>query len=318
MLALRVDRPMPDPSNRLFGKSGDVRRVGIAFALSILIHAAALSVLVPRFPGRAPWPGLDHEATDVLEVGFANPVAASAAPLDASSARGARSASAPARTVPTSPRAARPSAAQGAQPGTADARETPPLLAAPTPQAPARAAYAPAPGPEWWRPTSGALAQARAAPTVGGDLSSSVAARRRERAEPAAPKAGGGHDFIVASGTPAPQSPADDARRYRGGTFAITRMAYDDAEFLFFGWKDDPGRQPTQAIEVRLGANHDMRIAVVRRMIALIREHERGDFQWQSWRLGRIVVLSARLQDSAGLEAFLLREFFEAAAIEPR
>jgi hypothetical protein len=298
----------------LLGKSGDVRRVSTAFALSILLHAAALAVLVPRVPGRAPWPGPDHEATEVLEVGFANPAAATAAPVDAPATRGAQRASAPARTVPASPRAARPSAAEGAQPGTAEARETPPLLAAPTPQAPARTAYAPAPGPEWWRPTSGALAEARAAPTVGGDLSSSVAARRREHAEPAGRNAGsGGHDRIVASGTPAPQSPAEDERRYRGGIFEITRMAHDDAEFLFFGWKNDAGRQPTQAIEVRLGANRDMRIAVVRRMIALIREHERGDFQWQSWRLGRIVVLSARPEDNVGLEDFLLREFFETA-----
>lgn len=311
---------MPDPSHRFLGESGDVRRIGTAFALSVLIHAAALAVLVPRLPGRVPWPGLAHEATEVLEVGFANRVAAPAAPVEAPAIRGAQRAPAPARTVSAAPRAARPTVAEDAQPAPADARETPLLLAAPTPQAAARTAYAPAPGPEWWRPSSGALAEARAAPAVGGDLSSSVAARRRERAELAAPTAGsGGHDRVVASSVPAPQSPVDDERRYRGGIFAITRMGYDDAEFLFFGWKNDAGRQPAQAIDVRLGANQDMRIAVVRRMIALIREHEQADFQWQSWRLGRIVLLSARPEDNVRLEDFLLREFFGAtAAVEPR
>lgn len=319
VLALRVDRPMPDPSHRFLGKSGDVRRIGPAFALSVLVHAAALAVLAPRLPGRAPWPGQAHEATKVLEVGFANRVAASAAPVDARAIRGAQRAPAPARTVPAAPRAARRTVAEDAPPVPADARETPLLLAAPIPQAADRTAYAPAPGPEWWRPTSGALAEARAAPTVGGDLSSAVTARRRERAELTAPKAGSGHDRVVASSMPAPQSPVDDERRYRGGIFAITRMGYDDAEFLFFGWNNDAHRQPAQAIDVRLGANQDMRIAVVRRMIALIREHEQADFQWQSWRLGRVVLLSARPEDNVRLEDFLLREFFGTTApVEPR
>ncbi len=48
----------------------------------------------------------------------------------------------------------------------------------------------------------------------------------------------------------------------------------------------------------------------MRRMIVIIREHESGDFLWRSQRLGRDVTLSARATDTAGLEAFLLREFF--------
>jgi hypothetical protein len=192
------------------------------------------------------------------------------------------------------------------------ARDARTLLVAPSPQAPALAPDAQARGPEWWRLTSAALAQARTAASIGGDLSSSIAARRHERAEQsnAADAGRGGSDRIV-GGTPAPQSPVDDERRERGGIFAITRMSYDDAEFVFYGWKDDPDPKPAQAIQVRIGANPDMRIAVVRRMIALIREHEHADFQWQSWRLGRIVVLSARQDDTVRLEGFLLREFFE-------
>jgi len=318
MLALRVVRPIPDSPNRFLGGSGDSRRIGTAFALSIALHAAALSVLVPRFPGRPSWPGPDDHAVESLQVGFATrdaAPAASTATVDAPAIRGAQRASAPARTVPAPSRPTRATVAEGAQPGMGHERDSPPLLVAPAPQAPAQTPYAAAPGPGWWRPNAGALAQARAAPTVGGDLSSSVAAHRRERAEQsAAAKAeGGGHDRIVASGTPAPQQPVEDERRYRGGLFAITRMAYDDAEFLFFGWQDEADRKPTQAFEVRLGANRDMRIAVVRRMIALIREREQAEFQWQSWRLGRIVVLSARPEDSVTLENFLLREFFDGA-----
>jgi hypothetical protein len=49
---------------------------------------------------------------------------------------------------------------------------------------------------------------------------------------------------------------------------------------------------------------------MVKRMIKLIREHYQGDFNWDSHRLNRVVNLSARPQDNAGLEEFMLMEFF--------
>jgi hypothetical protein len=63
-------------------------------------------------------------------------------------------------------------------------------------------------------------------------------------------------------------------------------------------------------IEVRKGDNSDIRIAVVRRMIAIIREHETENFLWESHRLGRQLTLSARARDNTELEAFMLQEFF--------
>ena len=45
-------------------------------------------------------------------------------------------------------------------------------------------------------------------------------------------------------------------------------------------------------------------------MIAIIREYEQENFEWSSQRLGRDVTLSARARDSAGLEDFLMQEFF--------
>ena len=48
----------------------------------------------------------------------------------------------------------------------------------------------------------------------------------------------------------------------------------------------------------------------MKKMIELIREEKEGDFIWESHRLGRQITLSARLQDSAELQQFLLREFF--------
>ncbi len=63
-------------------------------------------------------------------------------------------------------------------------------------------------------------------------------------------------------------------------------------------------------IEVRRGNNPTIEIAVVRRMIAIIREYVKEDFTWESQRLHRDVELSARLSDNAGLEDFMMQEFF--------
>jgi len=70
------------------------------------------------------------------------------------------------------------------------------------------------------------------------------------------------------------------------------------------------GRQTPQMIEVRKGNNPDMRIAVVRRMIVIIREHEHEDFTWEG-RRGRVVTLSARPADTAALEKYLLNDLFD-------
>jgi hypothetical protein len=87
-------------------------------------------------------------------------------------------------------------------------------------------------------------------------------------------------------------------------------MGLNDAAFIFFGWNKDIGRNSRQLIEVERGDNSDIRIAVVRKMIAIIREKETGDFVWRSKRLGQSITLSARPRDNAGLEGFLMRDLF--------
>ena len=95
-----------------------------------------------------------------------------------------------------------------------------------------------------------------------------------------------------------------------GGIFQIKTMEYSYAEFYFFGWDKDIKRNTKQVIEVRKGDNPDIQIAIVRKMIGIIREHETENFLWESHRLGRQVTLSARARDTAELEAFMLQEFF--------
>jgi hypothetical protein len=91
-----------------------------------------------------------------------------------------------------------------------------------------------------------------------GDFASYVEARRRSRGESAT---------APARSDPAPAPPLDDdiARSKRivaanlgldqtptfgkpmqtGGIFQVTRLNYNDAEFLFFGWNKEIGRQQT-------------------------------------------------------------------------
>ena len=95
-----------------------------------------------------------------------------------------------------------------------------------------------------------------------------------------------------------------------GGVFEVTRLSYDYGEFIFVGWNSDVSRRTQQLIEVRKGNASDIRLAMVRKMIEIIRRHEPEEFVWDSNRLHRSLVLSSRLRDNSGLEDFMMQEFF--------
>lgn len=161
-----------------------------------------------------------------------------------------------------------------------------------------------------------------------GDLSSYIEARRRARAQTAPAAADNASrappieddntraNRIAAANLGSDRKPTfgSDPKK-GGGIFDVRRLSYDYAEFAFFGWNKDISRNTSQLIEVRKGSHSDIRLAVVRRMIAIIREHEQDDFVWESKRLGRNIVLSARARDNSGLEDFMMREFFVDARI---
>ena len=94
------------------------------------------------------------------------------------------------------------------------------------------------------------------------------------------------------------------------GVFQILSKGHRAAQFSFNGWTGDRRNSRRDVIDVDAGLNGNIEVAIVRRMIELIRTHYKGDFNWDSHRLGRVVVLSARIEDTAGLEEFMLREFF--------
>jgi hypothetical protein len=94
------------------------------------------------------------------------------------------------------------------------------------------------------------------------------------------------------------------------GVFQILQKGHRSGQFAFRGWTNGARGDWKEVIEVDAGPQGDIELAMVRKMIELIRQHYQGNFNWESHRLGRVIVLSARQEDTAGLEAFLIREFF--------
>jgi hypothetical protein len=150
-------------------------------------------------------------------------------------------------------------------------------------------------------------------------MMAAVEARRAQRRalESGAPRA-----------PPAAPAPPEDAaarnlatlsgREGVGGVFQVLRIGTRSGEFAFNGWRPSGRNQWREVIEVDAGLHGNVQLAMIRRMIELIRTHYTGDFHWESHRLGRVVPLSARPEDNEGLEDFMMKEFFGQPVINPR
>ena len=106
---------------------------------------------------------------------------------------------------------------------------------------------------------------------------------------------------------------ANIKRNFESGTngiFEITRLESRSASFTFLGWTSSLSNARREFFEVEASNGQDVRLLMIRRMIGLIRTHYQGDFDWESHRLNRTIVKSARVEDSAELEEFLMQEFF--------
>jgi hypothetical protein len=265
-----------------------IRKVWVTLAVSLLVHTAALFLFLTHPPISGPGQQATDQESSPIQVDLAE--AKPALPPPPSSL------AEPA--PPTRPRTTPPVARV----------RPPPMVAMPRLEAPAIRTPALAPAPQI------AAAPPQARPPAQGDFLSFVEANRRARGAAESAQDNSETDFNtkIAANLPGAAHGVAAQRSIRGGgIFQIKRMSYDDAAFEFFGWNTQMGRQTPQMIEVRKGNNPDMRIAFVRRMIIIIREHEHEDFTWESGRHGRVVTLSARPADTAALEAFLLRDLFD-------
>ena len=156
-------------------------------------------------------------------------------------------------------------------------------------------------------------------PQIEEDMFARIAARQKQRADAQA----------ASQDSPAPQeSEGERAKRAglaniagangrslgddrddTGGMFTVTSNSLS-ADVKFRGWNSNFKRKWSQHIKVSLGSEPDIETAVVKTMIELIRKEKKGDFVWESQRLGRNVPMSARVEDTAVLFAFLMKEMF--------
>lgn len=140
------------------------------------------------------------------------------------------------------------------------------------------------------------------APLPGEDMAAYIARRKAERgATPSEPS----EDEIRMAKIRRNLQPEGTS-----GVFEITSRGMTTAQFSFRGWNNHGSNTHSQLINVEVGGDGDIEHAIVRRMIALIRQYYTGDFNWESQRMGRTLSLSARREDNAGLEEFLMKEFF--------
>jgi hypothetical protein len=249
------------------------RNISIAFGLSILAHLAIMAI------------PLRQQSLSSMGPVMPTPLTVHLLPAEPSPPEPPPSAPVPeARPVPQPPIVAR--------------------RLPPTPAPPKPVAMPPPPAP---------LPEPARAPAV--DMMAAINARREQRraAEAAAARQSPMGPPAMAE-DPVAATINRNLRTTPGigvsGVFEILRKGTRTAEFAFNGWRPDSQRKWREVIEVDAGAGGDIERAIVRRMIELIRTHYSGDFNWESHRLGRIVVLSARPEDNQDLEDFLVREFF--------
>ena len=280
--------------------------IWVAAFISLVLHAVVLFV-VPKVEPVKPVSVADEPGKNNLNVQLRSPSQAAAPAARAPST---------AQVTPPPPRSGLPPKPPTPPPTPPRAvpfnRPTPlPPSPKPAPQAAPRPAPAPTPAP---------------ATPPADDLASYIEQRRRARGDteqpaPPQPEPQVGapqpqeseeerRNRIIAANLGLDRAPGFGGQRGGGGIFQVTRMGYSDAEFIFFGWNKDIKRNSRQRVEVFKGDAPDIKVAMIRRMIAIIREQEKGDFTWVSHRLGREVSLSARPADQAGLEEFLMKEFF--------
>ena len=225
-------------------------------------------------------------------------------------------------SLPASPQSA-PTPPQEKPKAVEEVKPAPKLPPLPAPSPPSRSQPKPkaAEKPSKPTPTQPAKDKAitkalpKAAPDSPTDLSDYInQAKARRRAE------GFLDNDDMAANTATPQPTADEIRMANvrrnlqtpgtSGIFQILRIGPRTAEFSFRAWTTGQSNPRLQTIQVDAGPDGNVELAMIRRMIQLIREHYKEDFNWESHRLHRVVVLSAREKDSAGLEDFLMREFF--------
>lgn len=274
----------------------------VGVALSVLMHVIGLWFVIERSPLviKAPAPGEDRIIVSLAPPATEAPIQpkmrAPAAPKPEASPRPSRPDSAAKRTAPR-PKQSRKQAI---------ARNTTPAVTPKTVPIP--------PQPEVAHPDM----------SMPDDMFTQLEAKRKRRAD-----ANAEERALEADNRP---SQEDESRRANsvalaniaeslkgvsgagrdkaGGVFQIRHLGFRKAEFMFYGWSTNSRRNSMRLVTVEQGAEADIQVAVVKKMIEIIREEKSDSFIWNSHRLGKQLTLSAKPEDRAELQQFLIREFF--------
>jgi hypothetical protein len=147
------------------------------------------------------------------------------------------------------------------------------------------------------------------------DMSARIAARQKARGQDTSQEQGEseadrGNRIARENIAAANGASRGDDRNETGGVFTIANKTFTSARVKFRGWNPNFKRRWLQEVEVDLGTERDIETAIVKKMIELIRKEKTGDFDWESHRLQRVVKMSARVEDTAALQAFLYKEMF--------
>jgi hypothetical protein len=256
-----------------YGARNSSNRIGIA--LSVLLHVLLVGYYLMRPAERRPVPPPSRESAMV----FVAPLASKPTP--------------PAPSRQPAPSKARPPAPSRRPPALAITPPRPRKLETVVPPV-----VAPVP-----------------TPVQEVDMAAYIAARQKQRGAAPAPEAVESENeratrVARANIANAQGKNAGSDRDDSGGVFSIVDQSSHSAMIKFRGWNGNFKRRWLSQVQVAQGAELDIETAIVKKMIELIRKEKPGDFVWESHRLGRNVPMSARAEDTAELQAFLLKEFF--------
>ncbi len=95
-----------------------------------------------------------------------------------------------------------------------------------------------------------------------------------------------------------------------GGLFTIINKGVRTATFSFRGWEVRVNSN-RQVYEVDAGLGGNVELAIVKKMMEVIRSRFKKQAPWESNRLGRVVMISMAPEDSEETERFLMKEMFE-------
>jgi hypothetical protein len=283
------------------------RSTAVGVAVSLLLHVAALLFIVPKIMKEQELTAPESRAPLTARLRLREPAAAPATP-----ARPSEPTPPPPEPTPTPPKKPTrrppvhppqrpPVLSQNGPSGRRVPKNEPPPKE-PPPKEPPKKDFGPLPKPFDTPPNDNS-------PDFSANLHQNQGKRDENDARNGTPAGGNNHpnapdlDSIIAKNL----APRSD----KNGIFSIRDIGVRTASIYFRGWGNDPRRWRGEQFDVDAGPGGNVENAVIAQVIRIIRrDYPEMDFQWESFRLGKVLTKSSRRKDTAELSAFLKQELF--------